>query len=88
MRSYILWGIFTWIAQGEGLKIPPVRYCPIQLFQATGVSNKGRFIVYINWLRRSHGYQAGYLWFLILQHSFLDQIRSLLAVLNWYNNRL
>ena len=53
MRSYILWGIFTWIAQGEGLKIPPVRYCPIQLFQATGVSNTGRFIVYINWLRRS-----------------------------------
>ena len=42
MRSYILWGIFTWIAQGEGLKIPPVRYCPIQLFQATGISNTGR----------------------------------------------
>ena len=88
MRSYILWGIFTWTAQGEGLKILPVRYCPIQLFQATGVSNTGRFIVYINWLRRSHGYQAGYLCFLILQHSFLDQIPSLLAVLNWYNNRL
>ena len=76
------------MAQDEGLEIPPVRCCPIQLFQATDVSNMGRFIVYFNWLRKSYGYQAGYLWFLILQHSFPDQIPSLLAVLNWHKNRL
>jgi len=55
MRSYILWGMFTWIAQDEGLTIPSVCCCPMQLFQATRISNMGRFILYINWLRRSYG---------------------------------
>ena len=75
--------MFTWIAQDEGLEIPTVRWCPIQLFQATGISNMGQFIMYINWLRRSYGYRGGYDWFLIL-HAFPDQISSLLVVLSFF----
>ena len=46
MRSYILWGMFTWIAKGEGLTIPSVRCCPMQLFQTTHIKYGTIYLVY------------------------------------------
>ena len=50
----MFWGMFTWIAQDEGLTIPSVHCCPVQLFQATHIKYE-TIILYINWLRRSYG---------------------------------